>query len=59
MNSYPIRFQFIYIFLGMRLLHIAVLREKHEIIEHLAITFPNQIDLTDTVIAASSSPYPT
>uniref|UniRef100_A0A1I7T975 ANK_REP_REGION domain-containing protein n=1 Tax=Caenorhabditis tropicalis TaxID=1561998 RepID=A0A1I7T975_9PELO len=34
---------------GMRLLHIAVLQEKHEIVEHLALTFPNQIDLTDTL----------
>lgn len=34
---------------GMRLLHIAVLREKHELLEHLARTFPDQIDLVDTV----------
>uniref|UniRef100_A0A8R1ETX2 ANK_REP_REGION domain-containing protein n=1 Tax=Caenorhabditis japonica TaxID=281687 RepID=A0A8R1ETX2_CAEJA len=34
---------------GMRLLQIAVLREKHELVEYLAITFPNQVDLTDTL----------
>ncbi|KAF1761479.1 hypothetical protein GCK72_009735 [Caenorhabditis remanei] len=34
---------------GMRLLHIAVLREKHEFVEHLAVRFSNQIDLTDTL----------
>ena len=34
----------------MRLLHIAVLREKHEFVEPLAVRFSNQIALTDTVI---------
>ncbi|UMM24050.1 hypothetical protein L5515_004469 [Caenorhabditis briggsae] len=32
---------------GMRLLHVAVLKEKHEIVENLAIHFSNQIDLKD------------
>ncbi|CAI5445216.1 unnamed protein product [Caenorhabditis angaria] len=34
---------------GMRLLQIAVLREKHELVEYLASTFPAQIGLLDTL----------
>uniref|UniRef100_A0A183V356 ANK_REP_REGION domain-containing protein n=1 Tax=Toxocara canis TaxID=6265 RepID=A0A183V356_TOXCA len=34
---------------GLSLLHIAVCKERHEIVEYLATEFPNSVDITDEV----------
>lgn len=35
--------------LGLSLLHVAVCKERHEIVEYLASDFPNSINITDEV----------
>ncbi|KAI6235408.1 Ankyrin repeat and Ankyrin repeat-containing domain-containing protein [Aphelenchoides besseyi] len=32
---------------GLTVLHMAVLKERHEIVEHIARTYPKQLDITD------------
>ncbi|KAI6240921.1 Ankyrin repeat and Ankyrin repeat-containing domain-containing protein [Aphelenchoides fujianensis] len=34
-------------FKGLTVLHMAVLKERHEIVEHIARTYPKQLDITD------------